>query len=47
MSFGLADEKLLAFYCLEIFANNFLSINQNDMTILQLDTPDHDDSNKP
>jgi hypothetical protein len=47
MSFGLLDRKLLEFYCLEIFANNFLSINQNNMIILLLDTPGHDDSNKP
>ena len=31
MSSALMDGKLLAFYCLETFANNFLSINAKDM----------------
>ena len=37
MSLALIDKKLLAFYCLETFANNFLSVDSNDMKILQLD----------
>jgi hypothetical protein len=36
-SFSLMDEKLLAFYCLEKFANNILSIDANDMIMVQLD----------
>jgi len=47
MSFELTDEKLLAFYCLETFANNFSSIDSNDMKILQLDAPCYNDSNEP
>jgi hypothetical protein len=46
MPFESVDEKILAFYCLEIFANNFPSINPNDVKILRLDAPDYDDSNE-
>ena len=47
MSLALIDGKLLAFYCLETFANNFSSINARDMKILRLDAPGYDDSNEP
>jgi hypothetical protein len=46
MSFGSMDEKLLAFYCLETFADNILSIDPNDMNILWLDAPGYGDSNE-
>jgi len=39
MSFGLADGKILAIYCLETFANNFLSIDPKDIKIVRLDAP--------
>jgi len=47
MSFGFMDGKLLAFYCLETFANNFSSIDPNDMIILRLDAPCYGESNEP
>ena len=47
MSLALLDGKLFSFYCLEIFANNFLFIGPNDMKILQLDAPGYGESNKP
>jgi hypothetical protein len=46
MMFGSINKTLLAFYCLEIFTNNFLSINPNIIKILRLDTPGYDDSNE-
>jgi hypothetical protein len=46
MTFGSIDKKLLAFYCLEIFINNFLSIDPNVIKILRLDAPGYDDSNE-
>jgi hypothetical protein len=47
MSFGLTDGKILAFYCLETFANNFSSVNPNDIKILRLDAPGYGESNEP
>jgi hypothetical protein len=47
MSFALTDGNLLAFYCLEKLANNFLFVNARDMIIVRLDAPRHDESNKP
>ena len=47
MSFGQIDELLFAFYCLESFANNFSSINPNDIKILRLDASGYDDYNEP
>ena len=38
------DGKLFAFYALETFANNFLSIDARDMKIPPFDAPRHDDS---
>ena len=46
MSFESMNKKLLTFYCLETFANNFLSINSNSMKILWLDAPGYGDSNE-
>jgi hypothetical protein len=46
MPFEPVDGKILEFYCLEIFANNFPYINPNDMKTLRLDAPDYDDSNE-
>ena len=46
MSFELADEKLLAFYCLQTFANNFSFVNSNNIIILRLDASDYGESNK-
>ena len=46
MLFGSINKKLLTFYCLETFANNFLSINSNNMKILRLDAPGYGDSNE-
>jgi hypothetical protein len=47
MSFGLIDEKLFAFYYLEIFAYNFSSSDPNDVKTLRLDAPGYDESNEP
>jgi hypothetical protein len=47
MSFGPINEKLLAFYYLETFADNILSIDSNDMNILRLDASGYGDSNEP
>ena len=47
MSLGLTDEKLLAFLCLQTFANNFLSTNPRDMKILRLDASCYNESNEP
>src|SRR3954454_16990593 len=47
ISLALIDEKLLAFYCIETFANNFSSIDLNDTKILRLDAPCYDESNEP
>jgi hypothetical protein len=46
MMFGSIDKMLLAFYCLKIFTNNFLSIDPNIIKILRLDTSGYDDSNE-
>ena len=46
MTFSLMDGKLLAFYCLEIFANSFLSIDARDMKTVRLDAPCHVESNE-
>ena len=40
------DGKLLAFYCLENFANIFLFIDPRDMKTLQLYAFCHDESNE-
>ena len=47
MSLASIDGKLFAFYALETFANNFLSIDARDMKILPFDVHRHDESNKP
>ena len=47
MSLALMDGKLLAFYCLETFANNSSYINPNDMKTLRLDASGYDESNEP
>ena len=39
--------KLFAFFSLETFADNILSIGQNGMIIPRLDAPCYDDSNGP
>ena len=41
------DGKLFAFYCLETFANNILSIGIRGMKILPFDAHRHGDSNEP
>ena len=46
MTFGSMDEKLFAFYCLETFANKYLSIDPNVTIILRLDAPSSGDSNE-
>ena len=46
MSFGLTDEKLLAFYCLQTFTNSFPFINPNDIKTLRLDASGYDKPNK-
>ena len=46
MSLALIDKKLLIFYCFEIFANNFLSINAKGMKTVRLDATQKDDSNE-
>ena len=47
MSLALMDGKILTFYCLETFANNFLSIDAKDIKIVRLDAPQYGDSNEP
>ena len=47
MSLASIDGKLFAFYALETFANNFLSIDARDMKIPPFDAPGYDDSNEP
>ena len=47
MSLASIDEKLFAFYALETFANNFLSIDARDMKIPPFDAHRHDESNEP
>ena len=37
MSLASMDGKILTFYYLEIFANNFLSIDAKDIKIVRLD----------
>jgi hypothetical protein len=39
-------ESYLHFNCLKTFANNFLSVDPNDMNIPQLDVPGYDESNE-
>jgi len=46
MPFESVDEKLLAFYYIENFANNLPSIDPNDVKILRLDAPGYDYSNE-
>ena len=46
MSLALMDGKISTFYCLETFANNFLSINAKDIKIVRLDASRHDNSNE-
>ena len=41
------DKMVFAFYCLETFVNNFLSIDARDMKIVQSDAHHHDEFNKP
>ena len=40
------DGKLLAFYCLETFVNNILSIDPRDIKFFQLDASRYDESNE-
>ncbi len=46
MSLVSIDGKLFAFYALETFANNFLSIDARDMKIPPFDAHRHDESNE-
>jgi len=46
MAFALTDGRILAIYCLKIFANNFLSTSPKDMIIVRLDAPRQGDSNE-
>ena len=46
MSLASIDGKLFAFYALETFANNFLSIDARDMKIPPFDAHRHDESNE-
>ena len=46
MSLASIDGKLFAFYTLETFANNFLSIDARDMKISPFDAHRHDESNE-
>ena len=46
MSLASIDGKLFAFYALETFANNILSIGARDMKIPPFDAHRHDESNE-
>ncbi len=46
MSLASLDGKLFAFYCLEIFENNFLSIGPRDVIRPPFDVSCHDESNE-
>ena len=46
MSLASLDGKLFAFYCLEFFENNFLSIDSKDVIRLPFDASRHGESNE-
>ena len=46
MSLASLDGKLFAFYCLEFFENNFLSIEPRDVIRPPFDASRHDESNE-
>ena len=47
MSLASIDGKLFAFYALETFASNFLSMDARDMKIQPFDAHRHDETNEP
>ena len=47
MSLASIDKKLFAFYALETFANNFLSIDARDIKILPFNAHRYDESIEP